>query len=319
MREPFLSVKSYRNGHNERVKKGSERVWVVGEALMDLIPEDGGIRRPMVGGGPANTAKALARLGYQTYFIGGISTDDYGREIRRELTNSGVDLSLVHQGDRPTALAIATIDEHGLARYHFELEGTTSFAFDSDWLPSGEPDVLHVGSVATLLEPGASELLAWIVEKRAPIVFDPNVRPSIQSNREIYRAAVERWIDLSSVVKLSEDDFDWLYGSGKNDVVNSWMARGVNTVIMTRAERGISAYSADFAVDVDAVLVDLVDSVGAGDTIGAIVVEGILEYGISGLDSQSLHSILTRAAKAASITCSRTGANPPWLSELEGL
>ncbi len=103
---------------------------------MDLIPVAGGERVPMVGGGPANTAKAVARLGYQTYFVGGISSDDYGKAIEEELVGSGVDLSLVYRGDESTALAIATIDENGLAKYDFELEGTASFAFDKSWLPS---------------------------------------------------------------------------------------------------------------------------------------------------------------------------------------
>ncbi len=187
-------------------------VWVAGEALMDLIPVTGGSHVPMVGGGPANTAKALARLGLKSFFIGGISSDDYGKAIENELSSSGVDLSLVYRGDESTALAIANIDEYGLAKYSFELEGTASFSFDTSWLPNGEPDVIHIGSVATLVEPGASALLTWVSTKSTPIVFDPNVRPSIQSDRSAYRAAVERWIDVATIVKLSDDDLNFLYG-----------------------------------------------------------------------------------------------------------
>ena len=119
-------------------------VYVAGEALMDLIPVVGGDREPMVGGGPANTAKAVARLGYKAYFIGGISSDSYGREIEDELSASGVDLSLVYRGDGSTALAIATIEKNGLAKYDFELEGTASFAFSASWLPGGEIGRAHV-------------------------------------------------------------------------------------------------------------------------------------------------------------------------------
>jgi fructokinase len=294
-----------------------KRVWVVGEALMDLIPDAGGQRQPMVGGGPANTAKAIARLGYSTYFVGGISTDGYGRMIEAELRDSGVDLSLVVRRDLPTALAIASIDDNGLARYEFELEGSASFAFDQSWLPHGEPDVIHIGSVATLLEPGASELLHWLSEKSAPIVFDPNVRPSIQGDQGLYRAAVERWLDYATVVKMSEDDFRWLYSESEEELVRSWIGRGVSIVIVTRAEKGLSAYSADFELSVDAVSVEVMDTVGAGDTIGAVVVEGLLQYGLPGLNMQTLSIVLSRAAKAASITCSRAGANPPWLEELD--
>ncbi len=292
-------------------------VWVAGEALMDLIPVAGGERIPMVGGGPANTAKALARLGYSTYFVGGISTDPYGVAIDEELRSSGVDLSLVYRGDKATALAIATIDENGLAKYDFELEGTTSFAFDKSWLPQGEPDVIHVGSVATLLEPGSSELLQWISGKSVPVIFDPNVRPSIQGDKSIYRSAVERWIDKATIVKLSEDDFLWLYGGGEEEIIKGWLDRGVSLVILTRAEKGMRAYSNAAVVEVPAVRVDLVDSVGAGDTIGAVIAEGVLVHGASNLTGAVLIAVLERAAKAAAITCSRAGARPPTRSEID--
>jgi fructokinase len=293
------------------------QVWVAGEALMDLIPVTGGERVPMVGGGPANTAKAVARLGYQINFVGGISSDDYGKSIEEELVGSGVDLSLVYRGNESTALAIATIDENGLAKYDFELGGTASFAFDMSWLPSGEPDVIHVGSVATLLEPGASELLKWVSSKSVPVIFDPNVRPSIQGDRAMYRVAVERWIEKASIIKLSEDDLNWLYGGGEEEIVSGWLARGVSIVVVTRAEKGLRAYSSGVVIDVPAVKVELVDSVGAGDTIGAVLVEGVLQRGIDGLRGEVLRSVLERAAKAAAITCSRAGAKPPTRQELE--
>lgn len=290
-------------------------VWVAGEALMDLIPRDGGVRVPMVGGGPANTAKAVARLGYLTYFVGGISTDDYGQAIHKELTASGVDLSLAYRGDLPTALAIATIDESGLAKYDFELEGTASFAFHSSWLPEGEPDVIHVGSVATLLEPGADELFTWISTKSAPVIFDPNVRPSIQSNKDLYRAAVKRWIDVATIVKLSEDDLVWLYGD--EEIVVEWLKRGCQLVIVTRGEKGLSAYGDGFTVEIPAEKIDVVDTVGAGDTIGAVIIEGVLLGGATGLQGDVLVKVLEKAIRAAGITCSRAGANPPWKAELD--
>jgi fructokinase len=292
-------------------------IWVAGEALMDLIPVAGGERVPMVGGGPANTAKAVSRLGYETYFVGGISSDDYGKAIEEELVGSGVDLSLVYRGDESTALAIATIDENGLAKYEFELEGTASFAFNKSWLPSGDVDVIHVGSVATLLEPGASELLKWVSTKSAPIIFDPNVRPSIEGNQDVYRAAVERWIDVATIVKLSEDDLNFLYGENDNLVVDQWLSRGVSIVVVTRAEKGLSAYSTGSSVEVPAVSVGVVDTVGAGDTIGAVLVEGVLVHGIANLAGNTLKLVLERAAEAAAITCSRAGAKPPTREELE--
>jgi fructokinase len=282
---------------------------------MDLIPVLDGKRVPMVGGGPANTAIAVARLGYPTFFLGGISSDGYGRSIDMELRESGVDLSLVYRGNEPTALAIATIDENGLAQYEFELDGTASFAFNNSWLPQGEPDVIHVGSVATMLEPGATELLKWISTKSTPVLFDPNVRPSIQSDKDIYRSAVERWIDVASIVKLSEDDIAWLYGDEL--VVYSWLDRGVSFIIVTRGDKGLTAISNGFSIDIPAESILVVDSVGAGDTIGAVIVEGVLKYGLSGLSGENLFKVLERAVRAAAITCSRAGANPPWKAELD--
>ena len=294
-----------------------QKVWVAGEALMDLIPVAGADRVPMVGGGPANTAKAVARLGYATYFLGGISSDVHGNMIEEELSDSGVDLSLVYRGDKSTALAIATINKQGLATYDFELEGTASFAFDVSWLPSGEPDAIHIGSVATLIEPGATELLKWVSSKSAPVIFDPNVRPSIQGNRKIYRAAVERWVDVATIMKLSEDDLSFLYGDKSDEVISSWLSRGVSIIVVTRAEQGLRAYSNGPVIEVPAVRVNLVDSVGAGDTIGAVLLEGVLVHGIAGMVGDTLKSVLERAAKAAAITCSRAGANPPSREELE--
>jgi len=290
-------------------------IWVVGEALIDRIPSTDGDHLDHVGGGPANTAKALSRLGLQTSFIGGISSDIHGSAIEAELTQSGVDLSLSVRSELPTAMATATIDGNGFAHYTFELEGTATFAFDASWLPTSVPDVIHIGSLATILEPGASSLLEWISCKKTPIVFDPNVRPSVQNDKDLYRISVDRWIDRATVIKLSEDDLDWLYGG--EGVVDDWLERGVSLVIITRAERGLQVRNNHLSIHVPARQVPMVDSVGAGDTVGAVVTEGIVKYGISNLNETHLTSILQRAVHAASITCSRVGANPPWLVELE--
>jgi fructokinase len=290
------------------------KVYVAGEALIDLVNK-GGIRTAHVGGGPANTAKALARLGFNSFFVGGISSDEYGLLIESELLESGVDLSLVLRGSNPTALANAVINEKGVASYSFELEGTTTFDFSLDWLPSGDPVVVHVGSVATLVEPGASELLSWVKGLSVPVVFDPNVRPSIMGDRDLYRAAVEKWVAAASVVKLSDEDLHWLYGDDEAGIAKRWLSDGVSVVVVTTGSEGLRGYFGEVVIDVPAVSVNLVDTIGAGDTIGAVVVEGVVKHGLAGLGA-NLDSILRRAALAASITCSRAGANPPWAREL---
>ncbi len=290
--------------------------YVAGEALIDLI-NVGGNLSVHVGGGPANTAKALARLGYSSVFVGGISSDEYGALIESDLVESGVNLSAVNRSSLPTALARAVIDENGVAKYEFELAGTATFAFSSDWLPTDSADVLHVGSVATLVEPGATELFKWVSELDAVVVFDPNVRPSIQGDVALYRAAVEQWVLISDVVKLSEDDLSWLYSESEALVVSRWISSGVSLVVVTSGAAGLRVYADGIEFLVPGAVISLVDTVGAGDTIGAVLVEGVLNNGLMGLLEESvLRAVLERAVIAAGITCSRAGANPPWKEEL---
>ncbi|MFM7624732.1 MAG: PfkB family carbohydrate kinase, partial [Actinomycetota bacterium] len=166
------------------------RVWVAGEALIDLVPLNGEVKA-IVGGGPANTAKALAKLGIKVSFIGGISSDSYGAAIREELHT--VDLNLALESELPTALAEVSLDSSGSASYKFTLEGTATFDFYNSWLPNDSPDVLHIGTLATLVEPGASELYSWAKGLDSVIVFDPNVRSSVLGDAEEYREIFERW------------------------------------------------------------------------------------------------------------------------------
>ncbi len=293
-----------------------KRAYVAGEALIDLI-NVGGSRSAHVGGGPANTAKALARLGFSSVFVGGISSDEYGSLIETELVESGVDLSAVHRSTLPTALARAEIQENGSAKYEFELADTATFAFSSDWLPSDSVEVVHVGSVATLVEPGASELFKWVSDLDSVVVFDPNVRPSIQGDASVYRAAVEKWISVAGVVKLSDDDLNWLYTESEEEIVGTWISSGVSLVVVTLGAAGLRAYFGGDVLEVPGASITLVDTVGAGDTIGAVLVEGILKHGLDELmNREVLDSVLKRAVKAAGITCSRAGANPPWKEEL---
>ena len=140
----------------------SAPIWVCGEVLVDLLPgSDGGGRIAVVGGGPANTAKALARLGHHVEFIDGISTDHYGKSAQEELRKDGVGLTLSKISDKPTCQAIVSLDENGSAQYEFLIDGTATFDFSRSWLPEGHPSVLQVGTLATVIEPGALELFEW--------------------------------------------------------------------------------------------------------------------------------------------------------------
>jgi len=298
------------------------QVWVVGEVLIDLIPA-GVDRKPIVGGGPANTAKALAKLGIDTQFIDGISSDQYGQMAKDELVGSGVKLDYVKYSDKPTCLATVSLSELGSATYEFVIENTATFDFTLDWLPepkTDRPSLLHIGTLATVIETGASVLFQWAqsVAKVVPIVFDPNIRPAVTSDRERYLAQVERWVAISSVVKVSDDDVKWLYPSLEiSHVVNDWLTKGPSLIVVTYGNKGLAGYGVGEMVNVDAVKVKVVDTVGAGDTVGAILVEAIVKDGLDSLTGSRLETMLKRAAKAAAITVSRVGANPPTSEELE--
>ena len=292
-------------------------IWVCGEVLIDILPNGA-----VVGGGPANTAKALARLGYDVDFIDGISTDAYGVSARKELSRDGVGLNLSLTSDKPTCTATVTLDSKGSAQYEFLIDGTATFDFNASWLPDPsmlKPSVLHIGTLVTIIEPGASVLFDWAVQvgEFAPIVFDPNIRPSVMADREKYALAVEKWVGISSVVKVSDVDINWLYPDQSLDqVAHRWIAAGVNCVVITRGAHGLIGFTELGMEEVDGVKVDVIDTVGAGDTVGAIVVEGIIKHSVHGLQRHVLNEVLHKAAVAAGITCSRAGAQPPRTHEL---
>jgi fructokinase len=298
------------------------QVWVTGEVLIDLIP-DGSERKSIVGGGPANTAKALSKLGIDTQFIDGISTDNYGQIAKEELVSSGVKLDYVKYSDKPTCLAIVSLNNSGSASYEFVIDNTATFDFNLDWLPNPQterPSLLHIGTLATVIEPGASVLFEWAqsVAKVVPIVFDPNIRPAVINDREQYVVQVERWVSISSAVKVSDEDIRWLYPSLEIDqVVNNWLVKGPSLIVVTYGDKGLAGYRRGEKVSVDAVKVAVADTVGAGDTVGAILVEAIVKDGLNTLSGVRLEMMLKRAAKAAAITVSRSGANPPTLKEID--
>ena len=298
------------------------QVWVAGEVLIDLIPE-GADRNPMVGGGPANTAKALAKLGVDTQFIDGISSDQYGQMAMNELKTAGVKLDYVKYSDKPTCLAIVSLSESGLATYEFVIENTATFDFILEWLPNPQterPSLLHIGTLAAVIEPGAPVLFEWAqaVAKVAPIVFDPNIRPAVISDRAQYVTQVEQWVAISSAVKVSDEDIRWLYPSIEiEQVVNNWLTKGPSLVVVTYGDKGLTGYRKGEKISVDALIVEVADTVGAGDTVGAILVDAIVKDGLDGLTGSPLETMLKRAAKAAAITVFRVGANPPTSQELE--
>ncbi len=300
----------------------SDQVWVVGEVLIDLIP-DADQHLAVVGGGPANTAKALAKLGVKTHFIDGISTDRYGQMVKAELLSANVLLDYVQYSNKPTCTAKVTLSSVGSASYEFVIEDTATFNFSDLWLPDPQkimPSLLHIGTLATIIEPGASVLFEWAqsIAHVAPIVFDPNIRPAVLSDRDEYVKKVEKWVAISSAVKVSDEDLIWLFpGKVIDEIVGKWLENGVQLVVVTLGDKGVTAYRKSEEISVDAVKVDVADTVGAGDTVGAVLVEAIVDIGLDRLTGEVLETMLKRAVKAAAITVSRTGANPPSKDEID--
>lgn len=287
-------------------------VWVCGEALIDMLPAG-----PVPGGGAANTAIALARLGVQVEFVGGLSRDHHGELLRAHLAENGVALNQVIESDLPTALALITVDQHGQAQYTFSLDQTATFTFAAQSLPASEPDVLHIGSLVTIVEPAASACYLWAATKKAPILFDPNVRPAVVNDLARYRVSVERWAAISSVIKLSDEDLRTLYPElDEVSAVARLLNHKVELLVLTRGGAGLSAFTRTETISVPGVPVEVVDTVGAGDTVGAILVEAMTHTPVSALTRTRLEGVLQRAARAAAMTCSRVGCQPPTASEL---
>jgi fructokinase len=303
-------------------------MWVCGEVLVDLIPDtenpSSKERIGIIGGGPENTAKALARLGHQVEFIDGISTDKWGVLAKAELDKDRVGTRFCKFSDKPTCQAIVTLDQNNAASYSFVISDTATFDFQRDWLPDPykhKPSLLHIGTLVTVIEPGASVLFDWALEvsELAPVIFDPNIRPAVMNDRDRYREYVERWVSISSVVKVSEEDLAWLY-PGQDDiaVVKRWIENGVSAVVITRGADGMVGITSEGTYLVPGVKVQVVDTIGAGDTVGAIVAEAVKEFGLDEFRGVNLEVTLEKAARAAAITCSRKGAQPPTFEELDG-
>jgi fructokinase len=297
---------------------------VAGEALIDLVPQGTGALaglQPALGGGPYNTAVALGRLGSPTAFCSRTSRDAFGEALLGRLRESGVDLSSVQRGAEPTTLAVATIDQNGSAAYSFYVDGTADRLFSMPaTLPAGTRAV-SFGTCSLVLEPGASayeELLRAAAAQGLFTVLDPNIRPGLIPDADAYRARFKSWLPSVSLLKLSEEDAEWLGGTPRE-----WLSAGPSAVVITQGGDGLTAFTRSGAVyAVPGEEVDVVDTIGAGDTVNAALLHGLSArdalspVALEGLSADGWGQLLRFAARAAAITCSRAGAEPPYASEL---
>lgn len=297
-------------------------VLCMGEALIDLVPQPDGSIRPQPGGGPWNTALALGRLGVATRFAWPISRDRYGRLLLDPLGAAGVDTSACSRSDRPTALARIDLNS-GDASYRFDDENSAGRLFSPDELPPLSPDcrALVIGGISLAAEPCGStvELFATNAARRGiPLLLDPNIRPQAIQNEPKYRARLDRLFALSHLVKLSAEDAAWLIPDiAAQDAASRILARGPRIVVLTRGEQGALALTSGHRLHAAAVPAIVADSIGAGDSFGAAFLAHLLETGsLDDPDAETLVAALALATKAAAVTVSRPGADPPWADEL---
>lgn len=300
---------------------------VCGEALIDMIENSDGTLTAVPGGGPFNTARALARLGVPTAFLGRLSDDELGRQLAGLLVSDGASLAIAGGSPEPTTIAEVTVDSHGVAKYEFFVEGTSAPNLTPDMIPAEfGPDVkaLHLGTLGLALEPMASTLVELVRREwgRRVVMLDPNIRPGLAPD-SVYRDRLYAVIARSTIVKASEADLAWLYsGLDYERAADLILGTGVRLVVVTLGAAGAFGAHRTFRAQVGAPQVRVVDTIGAGDAFGAALLAWLYDHGALQpnlcLEHEALEAALSFACTAAAITCTRAGADPPWKREMSG-
>lgn len=297
---------------------------VIGESLADLVRSTDGHVETHPGGSPMNVAFGLGRLGRRTTLVTQLGDDDHGRIIRSHLLSAGVDIVDAGPGDQATATATAVLDESGGALYFFDI----SWAALATHVLIPRATHVHVGSIAAYLSPGADavERLVADLSTSTTVSLDPNIRPGLLADRDDVMRRTARLLADADVVKASDDDLQWLYpGADPLEVAGRWVNAGPALVVVTRGSQGAVAMTSTGAIRISPVPVQVVDTVGAGDSFMAALLDGLGGQGLLGAQARPrlraspvgvLRPILERAAAASAITVSRAGAEPPTAAEL---
>jgi fructokinase len=300
---------------------------VAGEALIDLVERDGTLH-PLPGGGPFNTAVALGRLGVPTGFLGRLSYDQFGELLAGLLLESGVDDRYVLRGPAPTPVAVVHTSDDGDAAYSFHLAGTAYADLTAVDMPElgAEVVALHLGTLALATDPPAAALegLMRRESERRLIMVDPNVRPDVIGDRDLYRARFESWLSDAHLVKLSASDAEWLYPELEPPAcAQRLLSLGAALAVVTLGPDGALAVSGAGEARVASQPVDVVDTVGAGDAFGAgllrrlWVSDALNAEAVASMDDPALNDALSFACAVAALQCSRAGAAPPTLEEVD--
>ena len=298
----------------------------VGEALIDMLPRTSPAGEPCfapyAGGAVMNTAIALSRLGSQSAFLTGLSSDLMGDVLRQTLQASKVNLDYAVVSNRPTTLAFVKLT-NGSASYIFYDENTAGRMMTLAEMPA-LPETIGAyfsGGIWLAVEPVGTALEAMLLREagKRVVMIDPNVRPSFVQDRVAYTARIDRMISASDIVKVSDEDAEWLYGAVSPQAI---LAKGPKVVLMTEGAKGATAYTARGKVSVAAPKIVVADTVGAGDTFNAGFLAALDRAGlltkaaVANLSDDALRDALSLGTRAAAVTCSRPGANPPWANEL---
>ncbi|MDQ4215508.1 carbohydrate kinase [Microbacterium capsulatum] len=291
---------------------------VIGEALIDIVDRDGE-RSHHVGGSPLNVAFGLGRLGVRTVFATEFGDDADGTAIATHLASAGVAIERTDDVSRRTSTSLARIGADGSASYDFHV----AWAFRTP-PPVGDAQAVHVGSIGAFLAPGGPRVLELIESLPAEVLvsFDPNIRPAFVPSREETRELVERYAARATIVKLSDEDAEWLYPGRADDVAGILLGQGARLVAITRGAEGSTLYAPGATVQVPARPTRAVDTIGAGDAymsglLAAIAAPSGMVAALQDLSAADLAAIGRIAAESAAITVGRAGAMPPTAEELE--
>jgi fructokinase len=293
----------------------ADDVLVIGESLIDVVRAADGTTTEHVGGSAANVAVALARLGRAVRFATSFADDAHGRMVAEHLERAGVRLTNDPHSIARTSTAIATLDSDGAASYEFDL----------DWVldpPPVEamPAAVHVCSLGAVLTPGADVVHAAVsrLHGGALVSYDVNARPVVTGTGPDLVERVERLAAVSDLVKASDEDLTALYPDlALPDAARGLLERGPSAVVVTRGEQGAVWFSRSGLVEVPSTRVQVADTIGAGDTFSAALLDGLIGRGEPAvLDEAAIRAVLGRAVRAAAVAVSRPGADPPYASEL---
>ena len=299
---------------------------VAGEALIDLIVgPDGGISAAP-GGGPYNTARTIGRLGQEVTFLGRLSSDRFGRDLRTQLQRDGVAADGVIETDDPTTLAVVELDDRGVATYRFYVDGTSAAGLtEADALPvlAAAGTALHVGTLGLVLEPIGTTLERLVRDSDGErlVMLDPNCRPATIADPSAFRARIERLARRADVVKISEEDLRFLAPAGGADgYIDRLLASGVAVVLRTHGGDDVEIRTPAGRATVEVPPVDVVDTVGAGDAFGGGFLASWTGAGRGRRELASMDLLcdsVRMAVRVAALSCARSGADPPTLAELE--